>query len=98
MLAICAKKFGAGKVLGIDKDDEILEHAQDNCLVNNVEEVDLLNGRELMPGSSGLYIGTDFTPTTFDVVCANMLPAALVKLAAFISLGVKDDTGILVCL
>eukprot|EP00961_Rhodomonas_salina_P251358 3398548-Rhodomonas_salina.1 len=95
VLAICAKKFGAGKVLGIDKDDEILEHAQDNCLVNNVEEVDLLNGRELMPGSSGLYIGTDFTPTTFDVVCANMLPAALVKLAAFISLGVKDDTGIL---
>jgi len=43
--------------VGVDKDDEILEHAAANADLNSIGVIAMTNGRLVMAGSSGLYIG-----------------------------------------
>jgi len=49
VLAIAAKRLGATRVVGIDKDDEILECANENAELNFGEEhgIELIHGREV---------------------------------------------------
>ena len=95
VLAVAAAAMGAARAVGVDKDDDILAHAAENAEKNSLEAVEVVNGREVMVGSHGLYIGDDHRVATFDVVVANMLPAALVKLSATIAMSVKEETGVL---
>mmetsp|Transcript_29146 Transcript_29146/g.67881 ORF Transcript_29146/g.67881 Transcript_29146/m.67881 type:complete len:204 (-) Transcript_29146:195-806(-) len=101
VLAIAARRFGAGRVVGIDKDEAILEHALENAALNFGEEdeedegsgLEFLNGRAVMPTASGLIIGERWETETFDVVVANMLPPILIKLAPAIALALAPDSG-----
>jgi ribosomal protein L11 methylase PrmA len=111
VLAIAARRFGAGRVVGVDKDEAILEHAVQNAVLNFGEECEgdenvghgsenedglqFLNGREVMPTASGLLIGDRWEAETFDVVVANMLPAVLIKLAPAIALALTPNSAAL---
>ena len=96
VLALAAAAMGARHAVGVDKDDEILGHAVANAEHNALAGIAMMvNGREVMPGSSGLYIGNEHRVATFDVTVANMLPAALVKLSSTIAMAVKEKTGVL---
>ena len=95
VLALAAAAMGAEKAVGVDKDDEILEHAVANAELNSLENVAMVNGRDVMVGSCGLYIGDDHMAANFDVTVANMLPAALVKLSPSIAMSVKEGSGVL---
>ena len=95
VLALAAAAMGAQRTVGVDKDDEILEHAAANAEFNSLDNVAMVNGRDVMVGSSGLYIGDDHVASNFDVTVANMLPAALVKLSPSIAMSVKEDSGVL---
>jgi ribosomal protein L11 methylase PrmA len=95
VLALAAGAMGAQRVIGVDKDDEILEHAMENVEHNSLASVSMINGREVMVGSEGLYIGDDHRAASFDVTVANMLPAALCKLSSAIAMSVAEDAGVL---
>jgi ribosomal protein L11 methylase PrmA len=49
VLAIAAKRLGAARVVGVDKDDEILECAEENAVLNFGEDhgVEFIHGREV---------------------------------------------------
>ncbi|HVE86227.1 MAG TPA: 50S ribosomal protein L11 methyltransferase [Myxococcales bacterium] len=69
VLAIAARKLGAGRVVGVDNDAVSVELAQENARRNQVEGVEL-SGKAL-----------DEVGGTFDLVVANILANTLVELA-----------------
>ena len=67
ILAIAAKKLGAGNVIGVDIDAQAVISSQHNAQQNAVEIV--------------FYDADNFNHATFDVVVANILSSALMILA-----------------
>lgn len=78
VLAIAAKKLGAGHVVGTDNDPISVELAQENCADNQTPDLDI-SGRELTE-----------VPGTFDLVLANILANTLIELAPLIVPKAKD--------
>ena len=72
ILAIAARKLGAGEIFAIDIDPDACAVAAENAAVNDVH---------------GLHIGTDLeaAPGAFDVVLANLFAHQLVEMAAMIA-------------
>ena len=60
VLAILAKKMGAGQVVGIDIEDWSIENARENAAVNHVSEIEFLVGDKVTP------------PGPFDRILANI--------------------------
>jgi ribosomal protein L11 methyltransferase len=77
VLAIAAKKLGAGRVVGTDNDPISVELSLENATVNGTPEIEF-SGKELT-GVGG----------TFDLVVANILANTLVELAPLIAPKVK---------
>jgi ribosomal protein L11 methyltransferase len=73
ILAIAARKLGAGEVWAVDIDPDACAVAAANAAVNGVRD--------------GVHIDTDLTtvPGVFDVVLANLFAAQLVDFAAAIA-------------
>ena len=67
ILAICAKKFGAGYVYGCDNDETVIDVAKENALKNGVDVVFELNT-------------ADKIKREFDFVCANILHNVLAEI------------------
>jgi ribosomal protein L11 methyltransferase len=78
VLAIAAKKLGAGRVVGTDNDPTSVELARENTVDNGTPDVEV-SGKELT-GVEG----------TFDLVLANILANTLIELAPLIAPKVKD--------
>lgn len=78
VLAIAAKKLGAGRVVGTDNDPVSVELARENAVDNGTPEVEL-SGKELTAVEG-----------TFDLVVANILANTLIELAPLIAPKVKD--------
>ncbi|MCI0569852.1 MAG: 50S ribosomal protein L11 methyltransferase [Myxococcaceae bacterium] len=69
VLAIAARRLGAGRVVGVDNDATSVELARENAQVNGTPEVEL----------SGTPL--EEVPGTFDLVLANILANTLIELA-----------------
>lgn len=67
ILAICAKKFGAGYVYGCDNDETVIDVAKENAVKNNVDAIFELNT-------------ADKVKQEFDFVCANILHNILAEI------------------
>jgi ribosomal protein L11 methyltransferase len=78
VLAIAAKRLGAGRVEGIDNDPVSIELAKENLEVNGTPDIAL--STRTLEGIDG----------TFDLVLANILANTLVELAPLIAAKVKD--------
>jgi ribosomal protein L11 methyltransferase len=78
VLAIAAKKLGAGRVVGTDNDPISVELAQENASVNGTPEVEV-SGKELTQVEG-----------PFELVVANILANTLITLAPLIAPKVKD--------
>ncbi len=78
VLAIAAKKLGAGRVVGTDNDPMSVELAQENAQVNGTPGLEL-SGRELAQVEG-----------RFDLVVANILANTLIALAPQIAPKVKE--------
>ncbi len=78
VLAIAAKRLGAGRVVGTDNDPVSVELSRENAEVNGTPEVEL-SGKELTAVEG-----------TFDLVVANILANTLIELAPLIVAKVKD--------
>jgi ribosomal protein L11 methyltransferase len=78
VLAIAAKRLGAGRVVGTDNDPVSVELARENAGVNATPDLEL-SGKEL-----GAVEGA------FDLVVANILANTLIELAPLIVPKVKD--------
>ncbi|HEY8206819.1 MAG TPA: 50S ribosomal protein L11 methyltransferase [Myxococcaceae bacterium] len=73
VLAIAARKLGAGRVVGVDNDDVSVALARENAALNQAAEVEL-SGKSL-----------DQVGGTFELVVANILANTLVELAPLIA-------------
>ncbi|WP_257452516.1 50S ribosomal protein L11 methyltransferase [Archangium lipolyticum] len=78
VLAIAAKKLGAGRVVGTDNDPVSVELARENAQDNGTPDVEL-SGKELTEVEG-----------TFELVVANILANTLIELAPLIVPKVKD--------
>jgi ribosomal protein L11 methyltransferase len=78
VLAIAAKKLGAGRVVGTDNDPVSVELARENAEVNATPGLEL-SGKNL-----------DAVDGVFDLVVANILANTLIELAPLIVPRVKD--------
>ncbi|MCY1016710.1 50S ribosomal protein L11 methyltransferase [Pyxidicoccus sp. MSG2] len=78
VLAIAAKKLGAGRVVGTDNDPTSVELARENLTDNGTPDIDV-SGKELTAVEG-----------TFDLVLANILANTLIELAPLIAPKVKD--------
>jgi ribosomal protein L11 methyltransferase len=78
VLAIAAKKLGAGRVVGTDNDPTSVELARENLTDNGTPDIDV-SGKELTSVEG-----------TFDLVLANILANTLIELAPLIAPKVKD--------
>lgn len=78
VLAIAAKKLGAGRVVGTDNDPVSVELARENAVDNGTPELEL-SGKELTAVEG-----------SFDLVVANILANTLIELAPLIVPKVKD--------
>lgn len=78
VLAIAAKKLGAGRVVGTDNDPVSVELARENAVDNGTPDVEL-SGKELTAVEGA-----------FDLVVANILANTLIELAPLIAPKVKD--------
>ena len=78
VLAIAAKKLGAGRVVGTDNDPVSVELAQENAQVNATPDVEL-SGKSL-----------EAVRGPFDLVVANILANTLIELAPLIVPLVKE--------
>ncbi|WP_164007903.1 50S ribosomal protein L11 methyltransferase [Pyxidicoccus trucidator] len=78
VLAIAAKKLGAGRVVATDNDPISVELAQENLTDNGTPDIDV-SGKELT-----------LVDGTFDLVLANILANTLIELAPLIVAKVKD--------
>lgn len=76
ILAIAAKKLGAGKVIGVDIDTQAVIASRDNATNNQVEAV--------------FYDSADYLHEPFDIVVANILSSALMVLAPVIAKSCKN--------
>ncbi len=77
VLAIAARKLGAGRVAAIDTDLIAVEQARENAQLNQARDVEVsLNGLETVSGS-------------FDCVVANILANTLIKMAPVLKLKVR---------
>lgn len=75
ILAIAAKKLGAGQALGVDIDPQSMDNARENAALNHVEiEIGLGSVAEVLAGEYSLQQA--------DVVLANILAPVLVRLLA----------------
>ena len=75
ILAIAAKKLGAGQALGVDIDPQSMDNARENAALNYVEiEIGLGSVAEVLEGEYSLQQA--------DVVLANILAPVLVRLLA----------------
>ncbi|HRN50266.1 MAG TPA: 50S ribosomal protein L11 methyltransferase [Anaerolineales bacterium] len=75
ILAIAAKKLGAGQAVGVDIDPQSMDNARQNAALNNVDiEIGLGSVDELLAGQYSLQQA--------DVVLANILAPVLVRLLA----------------
>ncbi len=77
ILAICAKKFGAGYVYGCDNDEMVIDVAKENAAKNNVETVFELNT-------------ADKVKQEFDFVCANILHNVLAEIMGDLKALIKN--------
>jgi ribosomal protein L11 methyltransferase len=73
VLAIAARKLGAGRVVGVDNDPTSVELARENAALNQAANVEL-SGKSL-----------DEVDGTFDLVVANILANTLVELAPLVA-------------
>src|SRR3954471_12031416 len=73
VLAIAARKLGAGRVVGVDNDATSVELARENAALNQAADVEL-SGKSL-----------DQVGGTFELVLANILANTLVELAPLIA-------------
>ena len=73
VLAIAARKLGAGRVVGVDSDPVSVELAKENARLNQAADVEL-SGRSL-----------EEVHGTFDLVLANILANTLVELAPLVA-------------
>jgi ribosomal protein L11 methyltransferase len=78
VLAIAAKKLGAGRVVGTDNDPFAVELAQECAAENGAADLEL-SGKELAQVEG-----------TFDLVLANILANTLVELAPLLAAKAKD--------
>ncbi|MCP3139174.1 50S ribosomal protein L11 methyltransferase [Pyxidicoccus xibeiensis] len=78
VLAIAAKKLGAGRVVATDNDPVSVELAQENQADNGTPDIEV-SGKELTAVDG-----------TFDLVLANILANTLIELAPLIAAKVKD--------
>jgi ribosomal protein L11 methyltransferase len=78
VLAIAAKRLGAGRTVGTDNDPMSVELAHENAAANNTPDVKL----------SGATL--DLIDGQFDLVLANILANTLIELAPLIAPKVKD--------
>ena len=78
VLALAAKKLGAGKVVGTDNDPVAVELAKEAAALNGVAGLDF--STRTLPGVKG----------RFDLVVANILANTLVDLAPLLAPKVKD--------
>ncbi|MCK8497690.1 50S ribosomal protein L11 methyltransferase [Myxococcus fulvus] len=78
VLAIAAKKLGAGRVVATDNDPTSVELAQENLTDNGTPDIDV-SGKELTAVEG-----------TFDLVLANILANTLIELAPLIAPKAKD--------
>jgi ribosomal protein L11 methyltransferase len=78
VLAIAAKRLGAGRVVGTDNDPVAVELARENARDNGTPEVEL-SGQEL-----------DEVEGPFDLVVANILANTLIELAPLLVSKVKE--------
>ncbi len=78
VLAIAAKKLGAGRVVGTDNDPTSVELARENTEDNGTPDIEV-SGKELTQVEG-----------TFDLVLANILANTLIELAPLIAPKVKD--------
>lgn len=78
VLAIAAKKLGAGHVVATDNDPTSVELAQENLTDNGTPDIDV-SGKELTAVEG-----------TFDLVLANILANTLIELAPLIAPKAKD--------
>lgn len=75
ILAIAAKKLGAGQAVGVDVDPQSMDNARENAALNNVAiEIGLGSVDEVLAGQYGLQQA--------DMVLANILAPVLVRLLA----------------
>lgn len=75
ILAIAAKKLGAGQAVGVDIDPQSMDNARENAALNTVDiEIGLGSVDELLAGQYSLRQA--------DVVLANILAPVLVRLLA----------------
>lgn len=70
ILAICAKKLGAGRTAGVDIDEVAVRTAKENAALNGCGEIEFLCG-DLAKDVQG----------TFDVICANIVADAIIRLS-----------------
>lgn len=70
ILAICAKLLGSGRTVGVDIDDVAVRVAKENAELNGCKDIELLCGD----------LATDIIGT-FDVICANIVADAILRLA-----------------
>lgn len=78
VLAIAAKKLGAGQAMGIDNDEMSVTLAKECALENHVEGLEL-SGKNL-----------DEVQGTFDLVLANILANTLIEMAPHLAQKVRD--------
>lgn len=76
ILAIAAKKLGAGQVTGVDIDPQAVIASRDNASNNQIEAI--------------FYDSADYLHETFDIVVANILSSALMVLAPVIAKSCKN--------
>ena len=85
VLAILAKKLGAGHTVGIDIDDWAVENSIENCQINGFENIEILKGdREKL---------TDFQ--NFDVILANINRNILLSDMKYYNSVLKQDGEII---
>jgi ribosomal protein L11 methyltransferase len=87
ILAIAASKLGAGKVFAYDIDPMAIKVAEENCLFNGCENVEL--------GIADLLRGVN-TDEKYDFVSANIVADILVRLAPDVARYMKDGGHIAV--
>ena len=73
VLALAARRLGAGRIVAIDVDPDALASARANCELNQAQQITLLEaGVASAPGSLG---------RSFDVVLANLTGGMLIRYA-----------------
>jgi ribosomal protein L11 methyltransferase len=78
VLAIAARKLGAGRVVGVDNDPIAVAVAKENALANGANQLELANG------------SVQNVDGCFDLVVANILASTLVELAPALARVTRD--------